>query len=145
MRIFAPFLLALPVYFTACAPASPPKELAEPDVDLSEFFNFYQNFHIDSAYQMDHIIFPLRGLPASADSQTIADDDFTWQIEDWNLHYPIDFETSEFMREIVPLGDDIVVERIIHRNGQVGMLRRFAKIGDDWYLIYFADMNRIKQ
>ena len=112
---------------------------------MTDFFNFYQSFHMDSAYQMDHIIFPLQGLPADADSLTIAHNNFTWEQETWRLHYPIDFETSDFTRQITPLSDDIVVELIVHRSGQAGMMRRFAKMGDDWYLIYFADMNRIKQ
>lgn len=141
--IFA-FLFGI-AFFYACRPAAPSEEQTKPDADLTEFYAFYQSFHMDSAFQMDHIIFPLEGLPANVDSETLERRDFKWERENWNLHYPIDFETSEFRREIIPVSEDIVVEKIVHRNGQVGMLRRFAKIGDDWYLIYFADMNRIKQ
>lgn len=113
------------------------------DIDLAGFYTFYQSFHIDSAFQMAHINFPLKGLPANADSLTIARGDFLWQEDEWRLHRPVDYENSEYQREIIPLSEDIVVEKITHRNGQTGMLRRFARIGDDWYLIYFADLNRI--
>jgi hypothetical protein len=115
------------------------------DIDLNEFYAFYHNFHIDSAFQMAHINFPLQGLPANADSHTIASGNFLWQEDEWRLHRPVDYENSEYQREIIPLSEDVVVEKITHRNGQTGMLRRFARMGDDWYLIYFADLNRIKR
>lgn len=147
MRPYPVLLFLLAVVYTACRPGQPQVEQAqaEEEVDLNEFYNFYQSFHIDSAYQMDHIIFPLQGLPSNADSITIARNNFHWEREDWILHQPVDFETSEFRREILPLSEEIVLEKIVHRSGQTGMLRRFAKIGDDWYLIYFADLNRIRQ
>ena len=130
--------------FLACRPGGAPQE-ALPPVDLSDFYAFYQIFHIDTNFQREHIIFPLQGLPANADSLTIAGNDFTWTADTWKWHRPVDFETSEFTRELTPLGEDIVVEMIVHRNGQTGMLRRFAKMDDEWYLIYFADLNRVKR
>lgn len=126
----------------ACRPASTPQQQA---VDLSDFYSFYQQFHLDTNFQKDHIMFPLQGLPANADSITIAAGDFTWTEDKWVIHRPVDFETSDFQRELVPMGESIVVEKIVHKNGQTGMLRRFAKMGDEWYLIYFADLNRIKK
>ena len=145
MRLSFAILLLAMAFFSACRPGTTENVNTRPGIDMTDFFNFYQSFHMDSAYQMDHIIFPLQGLPADADSLTIAQNNFTWEQETWRLHYPIDFETSDFTRQITPLSDDIVVELIVHRSGQAGMMRRFAKMGDDWYLIYFADMNRIKQ
>ena len=128
----------------SCSPGAGKKETPpDSDIDLVDFYAFYQSFHIDSAFQMAHINFPLKGLPANADSLTIARGDFLWQEDEWRLHRPVDYENSEYQREIIPLSEDIVVEKITHRNGQTGMLRRFARIGDDWYLIYFADLNRI--
>jgi hypothetical protein len=145
MRRYLLLLLALP-FFQACQSGESPQQQTPPaaDTDLSDFYAFYQSFHLDSTFQMEHIIFPLQGLPSNADSLTIARNDFYWQAEDWKPHRPVDFETSEYKREITPLSEDIVVEKIIHRSGQTGMMRRFVRMGDDWYLIYFADLNRVK-
>jgi hypothetical protein len=130
----------------ACRPPEAPQDQsAQTTTSLpSDFSNFYQQFHLDSNFQYDHIIFPLQGLPANADAETIESGNFYWTKDIWVLHRPVDFETSDFTRELIPMGDDIVLEKIIHRNGQTGMLRRFAKINEEWYLIYFADLNRIK-
>ncbi|MBK7409201.1 MAG: hypothetical protein IPL49_06650 [Saprospirales bacterium] len=146
MRYLIVSLLFAATLLVACRPSSAPQEPAEsePAIDISDFYSFYNRFHLDSAYQMAHIIFPLEGLPPNVDSATLAGGNFHWQPEDWNLHQPVDYETSEFRREIKPVSEELVVEKIIHRSGQAGMLRRFAKIEGEWYLIYFADMNRIK-
>ncbi len=146
MRWLFFILFAIVAALQACRPSGPAEDQAVQTTSSlpSDFTNFYQQFHLDSNYQYDHIIFPMQGLPANADAETIESGNFYWTKDTWVLHRPVDFETSDFTRELIPLGDDIVMEKIIHRNGQTGMLRRFAKINDEWYLIYFADLNRIK-
>lgn len=111
---------------------------------MKEFEEFYQNFHEDEAYQLEHINFPLEGLPANADAETIATQDFQWQAEDWVTQRPFDFSNGKFKRELVTFGDDLVVEKIVHQNGKFGTIRRFAKLGEEWYLIYYAGLNRIQ-
>lgn len=147
MRYLIILLLSAAALLTACRPSDPSHEQisSDPAADLGDFYSFYQSFHLDSAFQMEHILFPLEGLPANADEATIASGDFRWQPEDWKLHRPVDYETSDFQRELIPISNDIVVEKIVHRSGQTGMMRRFTKLGDEWYLIYFADLNRIKK
>ena len=144
MRLFL-LSLATALLLSCSSNSGKPGQSHSSDVELAGFYDFYQSFHLDSSDQMSHIMFPLQGLPANADSLTIASGDYLWQEEEWMLHRPVDYETSEYLREIIPLSEDIVVEKIVHRNGQTGMLRRFARINDDWYLIYFADLNRIKR
>lgn len=122
-----------------------PSEATATEEELAGFRQFYQKFHQDSLYQVDHVIFPLEGLPDNADSLAFVEDNFHWEREDWQMHRPFDFEFSDFIRQLEPIGGNIVVERIIHKTGQMGMVRRFSRLGDDWYLIYYAGMNRIKQ
>jgi hypothetical protein len=107
------------------------------------FAEFYQRFHEDSLYQMEHIIFPIQGLPPKVDSATLARNDFRWHKEDWKMHRPI--EVDDFNRTFIPYGEDLIVERIIHETGEYGMLRRWAEINGEWYLIYYVAMNRLKQ
>ncbi|MCB0639394.1 MAG: hypothetical protein KDC54_22365 [Lewinella sp.] len=121
---------------TACRNDKAPAA-AEMAVD-DDFAIFYERFHTDSLYQLEHITFPLEGLPSNA---TDVDIDFRWEEGNWKLHKPIDPETSGFHSEFTRLGD-IVIERIVHENGQYGMMRRFAKLNDgEWYLIYYVGLN----
>jgi hypothetical protein len=139
-------LLLLPLFF-ACK-----NEQKASDADIAEapelpagFSDFYQQFHSDSLYQVAHIVFPLEGLPNNADSATVASKTFRWTPENWLMQKQFDFQVSEYKREIVPLTESIVMERILHKSGQFGMVRRFAIVGGEWHLIYYAGVNRLMQ
>ncbi len=112
--------------------------------DMERFTAFYQRFHRDSLYQINHIIFPLEGLPDDADSATIASGRFRWQKEDWQMQRPFDFDMSDFGREFKQPGPGLVEEIIYHKKLPYVLIRRFSWLGDDWYLIYYAGMNKIK-
>ncbi len=136
------FVLFLIVCLSACS-SNTTEAPVEGLTSLPEFNAFYEQFHSDSLFQMEHIIFPLEGLPANADSLTFAEDNFRWQKEDWLMHRSLE-DGAGFSRDFQVLGDQIVVEYVRHSSGQVGMIRRFAKMGDKWYLIYYAGLNRLK-
>ena len=144
MKYLLPFALLL---FFACH-NNPQKnaEIIPENVELPEGFSaFYQQFHQDSAFQMGHIVFPLQGIPDNADKATIDAGSFRWEREKWNLMRPVDYQMSEYKREFIPLTDEMVMERILHKNGQFGMVRRFAIISGEWHLIYYAGVNRLAQ
>ncbi len=141
------FLFLFPIIF-ACNNASQeqPSNTDTGSAALPEgFLPFYQQFHADSIFQMEHITFPLQGLPNNTDRETIDAGTFRWQKEEWSMMQPIDFEMSDYRRELIPVTDEMVVERIVHKNGQFGMVRRFAIISGDWHLIYYAGVNRLAQ
>jgi len=121
------------------SPAVMPHSSDIPD----DFLEFYRKFHQDEAYQLEHIIFPLKGLPQSADSVTIAADNFFWQQEDWVHHKSYDYETGDFSRKFIRYTDELITEQIRHRQAGVGLVRRYARMGDDWFLIYYAALNHI--
>lgn len=140
------FALLLPLYFFACQNSQQAPPVTEPaaQAGLPEgFAAFYQKFHSDSLFQMEHIVFPLEGLPDNADSTLITTNDFRWQAEEWRMQRQFDFEMSEFKRDIVPLNDRMVLERIVHQGGEFGVVRRFAIVGGEWHLIYYAGLNRL--
>lgn len=110
----------------------------------ADFAEFYERWHRDSTFQMEHIQFPLQGLPPRADSATVARNNFFYQQEDWTLHRPVNYSKSDFNREFVTLGQDIIIEYILHQSGDYGMMRRWARQDGEWTLIYFADMNQIR-
>lgn len=107
------------------------------------FADFFEKFHQDSLFQMAHTTFPLEGIPANADSLDLVTNSFRWQADSWIMHRPFNSMDGQFKRKFVPLGDDLVVEQIKGVQGQYGMQRRFAREGNDWYLIYYAGMNRL--
>ena len=115
------------------------------DTGLSaDFEKFYEKFHEDSSYQIAHIPFPIEGVPSFSDSLASADPNFRWTMDNWKIHRPFDFEGSAYSQTFTALGDDIIVEQIKHSSGSFAMVRRFARLGGEWYLIYFADMNPVK-
>lgn len=106
-----------------------------------DFDTFYKNFHSDSAYQIDHIQFPLAG---ASSAMMEPDPNFRWKKEDWNIHLPLDPETSGFRSNFTKISDEYIIETILLDGGQYGMERRFSKFGDDgWFLIYFSDLSAI--
>ena len=113
--------------------------------EWKDFTTFYERFHQDSAYQMAHIIFPLEGLPQSADSATVASGTFRWTPETWTIQHSFNLQSNDFDHQLRPIGDDVVVEKLIHRSGDLAIVRRFARLGDEWYLIYYAGLNNIRQ
>ncbi len=131
----------------SCGQKAAESEAAEiaaelPDGKYGGFPEFYERFMTDSIFQMEHITFPLQGLPSDAKSNDFANNEFRWQKEDWVMHQAFDPEKSGFKVEFIPISPSVIQERITHHTGQYGMMRRFAKLGDEWFLIYYAGLNR---
>ncbi len=141
MKLLSPLVLFLGLLLFACRNAQP----ADPAPTLpADFLAFYQRFHQDSLFQMEHIAFPLPGLPDRADSLTLSRNDFRWERHNWRMHRPFDFELGDFRRTFIPFNENMVEERILHRNGRYAMVRRFARMGGEWHLIYYAGLNRLQ-
>jgi hypothetical protein len=100
------------------------------------FLEFYDRFHKDSLFQLQHIVFPLEGR--RPDSTNILQ----WNKDEWVIHRPFD-NMGVFKREIFSL-KDIVIEKIKDQSGQYSMERRWNKFGNDWYLIYYEDMGVVR-
>jgi len=121
---------------------APTEETTPPDAELpADFVAFFDRFHSDSAFQVDHIIFPLEGLPATLDVDTLpAGERYFWQRSDWRLHRPFADPSGEF-ENWFEKKDDRIIEHWIHMKGTAMYLyRRFAKLDNDWFLIYYQDM-----
>jgi hypothetical protein len=109
--------------------------------DLPDHFkDFYQRFHTDSVYQMNRIDFPLRGLPAHAHEE---DNTFTWNEENWVFHKLFDEKDTEYKRIWVLKNENTINEYINSTISDFGMQRTFKKRTKEWYLSYYAAMNRL--
>ncbi len=113
---------------------------AEITVELPEdFVVFYEKFHSDSIFQMKHILFPIEGIPAMIDSTTDTDN-FKWTSDKWDLHKTFNNYGGTYVRDFSNF-HGIITERIYDTGYRFEMRKRYSKIGDEWYLIYYAAMN----
>ncbi len=120
-----------------------PAEALAGDALPADFVSFYEQFHRDSSFQMDRIIWPLEGVPDNAGDR-LTDRTFRWQRDDWRIMKPIDVQSS-FQREFLPMSDELIIEKITNNTGQFALIRRWAVISGDWHLIYYAGMNPVRQ
>ncbi len=121
---------------------SKPTNPSASETEFSGFLSFYEQFHQDSLFQIEHILFPLAGMPSMLDDEAVSAD-FKWQREDWKMQRPLDPD-GEFTQKFNPVDSALIIEYILHRTGKYGMERRFAKLGEDWKLIYYTDLNSIR-
>jgi hypothetical protein len=107
-----------------------------------DFKNFYTQFHADSVFQINHIFFPLEGLPNHADPAFIGDEKFFWSADQW-IFQKSDFQGDHtFESDYLNLKDVLIEEKIKDIKNDLTLIRRFAKTGDGWRLIYYAGMNK---
>ena len=101
------------------------------------FEDFYKKFHTDSSFQMDHIQFPLQGVP---EDRSMASDTFTFKKDSWKLHQAFNTSNGTFEQRFQNIGKSIVVEYIFSPRLQLIMERRFQKREDGWHLIYYKEL-----
>jgi hypothetical protein len=107
----------------------------------SDFVYFFDRFHADSAYQVDHISFPLEGLPnSSGDTLANSSERYYWQKEGWQLHRPFTDPSQQFEQWFEILNDRVIEHWIWMKGTNLFLQRRFAKLDNGWYLIYYAGM-----
>lgn len=106
-----------------------------------DFETFFEKFHQDTAYQLAHIVFPLQGLPNSQ-NDTLSDPStrFYWQRESWLPHRPFTDPSHQF-DQWYEVHDARLIEHWVHMKGtNLFLVRRFAKLDNGWFLIYYAGM-----
>ena len=106
-----------------------------------DFVTFFERFHTDSAFQLEHIIFPLEGLPGSIEeTDTIATQRYFWQRQDWVKHNPFTDPAHQFEHWYEVLDTRLIEHWVQLKGTKMVIQRRFAKLDDGWYLIYYAGM-----
>lgn len=103
-----------------------------------DFHEFYDQFHTDSIFQLERIIFPLKGLASSTDTTQIAEE-VSWQRRNWILHKPFDNHNGTFERVFTNIGG-IISEQISASNGLFTLEKRYAKLSGEWHLIYYQEL-----
>ena len=111
-----------------------------------DFLVFYQQFHTDSAYQIAHIQWPLKGEKANRTAEggskkLLA----TWEPQDWvMLHLP-DMSDAGLKRSYETISDVMVIERLQYPMVNFGLERQFYKDDQDqWQLIFYSEMGELR-
>jgi len=118
---------------------NPSEEITHSENSLpSDFHEFYNRFHTDSLYQMNHISFPLTGVVQEEDSiRTVASKQ--WLEDDWKLHKPFDNYGGTFERTFTNNGT--VISEIIEGNGGMFTIeKRYSILAGEWHLIYYQSL-----
>jgi hypothetical protein len=143
-------LLLVGVTIIACRPKSSSESGSEavsmtlPSELPADFVVFYQKFHEDSLFQMAHIVWPLQGQTGVQIDSTHSEKRPTqWQKESWRMHRAVDFSKGDFSQEWTSMSETLLIERIRTKGANYALERRFAKSGDVWELIYYADMQEL--
>ena len=113
-----------------------------PKTEIPEdFVEFYNKFHTDTLFQVEHIHFPLEGMPALAPGSDLEGFSFWWERVGWKMHKPFDDNGGTFTRTFSNFAG-IITEQISDNSGQFTMMRRFSKMDGEWTLIYYKEMGR---
>jgi hypothetical protein len=100
------------------------------------FSEFYQKFHEDSLYQLDHILFPFQSRKYETKDMYTT---YTWQREDWKIHKALDKNQEGFEREYMLVDSQYLKEIIYLKAGGFGLERRFAYLDTAWYLVKYNE------
>ena len=104
----------------------------------ADFLEFYDRFHKDSAFQMQHITFPLDGAIRAPESNGDSLIPYRWRMNKWQLHHEYDNYNNIFTRKFIIYNQDLIIEQITGVNDLFKMERRFGKLSDGWNLIYYS-------
>lgn len=110
-----------------------------------DFVKFYDQFHADENYQLDHITWPLRGLPDKADSVVVNQNDFFYLKEGWKMHHKLHDPEGIFDHYFAIVDPKLIIEKIEMNTTNLSMERRFAKMDGEWMMIYYIGMNPVKR
>jgi len=117
-----------------------------PDTLPDDFVAFYAKFHKDSAYQMEHITFPLEGLPSSSTvNDSVPTKRFFYQRADWKKHNPFTDPSHQYEQWFEVINDRVIEHWIQVKGNNMFIHRRFAKLDGEWYLIYYAGLRPLQK
>lgn len=138
------FLLLLGTIIASCKQDKKTTQTSTSEAEIitelpEDFTVFLDKFLSDSIFQIEHISFPLEGLPADADSMTIVNG-YTFKRDEWRAHKPLDEEDDYFQQSFRVISKDLVFEYIQSSDKAFFLERRYIRHTDGWKLVYFQDL-----
>ncbi len=137
------WLSFIALFYLICILSCKPNVTSAPANDVAstielpdDFIEFYKQFHQDSLYQISHIVFP---LPGTIQDTTGRDSTITWLAENWIYHNAVSPDDLWSVDFTIPV-EGVIIEFIHTKEGGYWMERRFAKMRDEWNLIYYQGL-----
>lgn len=133
-------LLFVVILFSNCKNKPQTLQQTKTEADLpKDFLAFYQKFHSDSAYQMAHIEWPLKGEKGNPQDTTGRSQLTEWVPETWQImHFP-DTTMSTLKRAFETVGNVLVIEKMSYPMVGYGYERQFYLEEDgQWRLIFYG-------
>lgn len=139
---FIVFILTTLILLISCNQKNS-SEVVESDLPESEvtisfpdgFIDYYDRFHTDSSFQMNHIVFPLRSKTVTIDSTGTESSEMVYTAENWKMHKPFQNDDS-YTRTHQVIGN-MVIEKIQDNMGLLEIERRWGVIDSTWNLIFY--------
>lgn len=103
-----------------------------------DFYPFYDQFHTDSSFQMNSIVWPLNGIAQSSDTTKLAEK-VLWTKNDWTIHTPFDSHEGTFERVFTNY-QGIITEQISANQGLFTLEKKYTKLRGKWHLIYYQEL-----
>lgn len=117
-------------------PAEVSQEKIESDSLPKSFLDFYDLFHKDPEFQLDHVLFPLESKVYESKDEYY---DQSWDRENWKTHQAPDKNQEGFERKYTMLDDYFISEILTLKAGGFGIERRFAFMDTTWYLVLYNE------
>lgn len=126
--------------FAECKKTNTTTQKSTSSINLpAGFKEFYQKFHSDSIFQMQHIVFPVEGLKRMniEGKDTILS--YTYPESEWRMNHLFDTSNADFNQSFYLPDENTVIDKITGTKGVFCLERRFANLSDGWNLIYYAE------
>lgn len=102
----------------------------------SGFKDFYDRFHSDSIYQLQHIMWPLSSKVFENRERSYQQ---FWDSTNWKVHHAFAEDDELYQQEFRVVDDRLLTELIYLKIGGFAIERRFAFIDTAWYLILYNE------
>jgi len=104
-----------------------------------DFLTFYHNFHQDSLYQIDHILFPLQGQRSDSLGQNNS---YAWSDTTWKLHHPISFLGTTY-EQVFQIAPGFITDIVYSEKYNLSMIRRFVRTSNSYQLVFYKEMGPV--
>ncbi len=105
--------------------------------EIENFDEFNVRFHTDSIFQLARITFPIGGKSINGFEK------HEWKLENWEMlkNCVVEKSATKDYKHSLTKSDTLVVEKYWIPESGFEVERKFKRINNKWFLIYYNDVN----
>ncbi|KRD11447.1 hypothetical protein ASE21_07000 [Flavobacterium sp. Root901] len=105
--------------------------------EIENFNEFNIRFHTDSIFQLARVNFPIGGKSINGFKK------HDWTLKNWEMMKNLVVETSQMKdyKHSLTKSDTLIVEKFWIPESGFEVERKFKRINNKWFLIYYNDVN----